>query len=104
MRKQYKINKVKLIAPTLNDEIELPDGSYSVSDIQECIEFIIKEHETLTTVPPVQVYINRINNRLVVFKITDGYKLELQTPETMKLCSSTKKLKQKTETKYQALK
>ena len=90
MRKQYKINKVKLIAPTLNDEIELPDGSYSVSDIQECIEFIIKEHETLTTVPPVHVYINRINNRLVVFKIKDGYKLELQTPETMKLCSSTK--------------
>ena len=26
-------NKEKLIAPTSNDEFELPDGSYSVSDI-----------------------------------------------------------------------
>ena len=51
---------------------------------------IIKKHETLTTLPPIHVYINRINNRLV-FKIKDGYKLELQTPETMKLFSSTKK-------------
>ena len=32
------------------------------------------------TVPPIKVYINRINNRLV-FKIKDVYKLELQTPE-----------------------
>ena len=52
------------------------------------------------------MYINRINNRLeilireliidyrliIVFKIKDGYKLELQTPETMKLFASTKKI------------
>ena len=55
------------------------------------IEYIIKKHETLTTVPPIHVYINRINNRLV-FKIKDGYKLELQTLETIKLFNSTKKL------------
>ena len=54
------------------------------------IEFIIKKHETSTAIPPIRVYINIINNRLV-FKIKDGYKLELQTPETMKLFSSTKK-------------
>ena len=46
-------------------------------------------HETLTKIPPIHVYINRINNRLV-FKIKDVYKLELQTPETMKLFGSTK--------------
>ena len=84
IRKQYKNNNLKLIAPTWNDEFELPDGSYSVSDIQDYIEYIIKKHEILTTIPPIHVYINRINNRLV-FKIKDGYKLELQTPETMKL-------------------
>ena len=44
---------------------------------------------------PIHVYINRINNRLV-FKIKDGYKLKLQTPETMKLFGSTKKLIDKT--------
>ena len=81
IRKQYKNNKLKIIAPTWNDEFELPDGSYSVSDIQDYIEYIIKKHETLTAIPPIHVYINRINNRLV-FKIKDGYKLGLQTPET----------------------
>ena len=95
IRKQYKNSKIKIIAQAWNDEFELPDGSYSVSDIQDYIEFIIKKHETLTTIPPIHVYINRINNRLV-FKIKDGYKLELQTPETMKLFGSTKKLIDKT--------
>ena len=41
------------------------------------------------------IYINRINNRLV-FEIKDRYKLELQTPETMELFGSTKKLIDKT--------
>ena len=62
IRKQYKINKPKIIAPTWNDEFELSDGSHSVSDIQDYIEYIIKKHETSTPVPPIHVYINRINN------------------------------------------
>ena len=73
----------------------MPDSSYSLSDIQDYIKCIIKKHETLTTNCPINVYINRINNRLV-FKIKDGYKLELQTPETMKFFGSTKKLIDKT--------
>ena len=81
--KQYKNNQLKKISPTWNDEFELPDGSYAVSDIQDYIEYIIKNHETLTTIPLIYVYIHRINNRSV-FKIKDEYKLELQTPETMK--------------------
>ena len=40
IRKQFKSNKPKLIAPTWNDE--LPGGSYSVSDIQDYLEYIIK--------------------------------------------------------------
>ena len=84
IRKQYKNNKIKIIAPTWTAEFELPDGSYSESDIQDYIEYIIKKHKTLTTIPPICVNINRINNRLV-FNIKDGYKLELQMPETMNL-------------------
>ena len=84
IRKQYKNNKLKIIASTWSDEFELPDGCYYVL----CI---IKKHETLTIVPPIHLYINRINNRLV-FKIKDRYKLELQTPKTMKSFGSTKKL------------
>ena len=45
--------------------------------------------------PPIYVYTNRISNRLVLNK-KDGYKLELQMPETMKLFGSTKKLIHKT--------
>ena len=60
-----------------------------MSDVQHYIEYITKKHETLTTIPPICVYIKRINNRLVI-KTKDGCKLELQTPETMQLSSSTK--------------
>ena len=94
IRKQYKNNKLKIIAPTWNNEF---DGSYSVSDIQDYIEYIIKKHEKLTTIAPIHSYVNRINNRLV-FQIKDGYKLELQTPETIKLFGTTKKLLNKTKT------
>ena len=74
MRKQYKNNKLKIIALTWNDEFELPDDSYSMSDIQDYIVFIIKKHKTLRTIAPIHVYINNINNRLA-FKLKDGYKL-----------------------------
>ena len=83
-----------MIVPTWNAEFKLPDGSYFVSDIQNYIEYIVKTHETLTKIHSIHVYINRIINRLV-FKTKDGYKLELQTPETMKLFGSTKNLTDK---------
>ena len=41
IRKQYKNNKLKIITPTWNDKSELPDGSYSVLDNQDYIEYII---------------------------------------------------------------
>ena len=70
--------------------ILLPDVSDSIEDIQDYFEFIIENHETLTEDPPVEIYPNKIKNR-IVFKIKTGYKLELLTPETMKLLGSTKK-------------
>ena len=63
MKKKYKNNELKIIAPTWNNESELPDVPYSVSDIQDYIEHIIKKHETLTEIPPIHLYINRINKR-----------------------------------------
>ena len=60
IRKQYKNDKLKIIAPTWNDEFELLDGSYSVSDIQDYIEYIVNKHETLTKITPIHVYINRL--------------------------------------------
>ena len=89
-------------APTLNNEFDLPDGSYSISDIQDYFEFIIKKHETLAENPPIQIYPNKIKNR-IVFKINTGYKLELLTLETIKLLGSAKKMliKTKMEKMYQ---
>ena len=68
----------------------MPDGSYSIDDFPDYFEFIIKKLETLAENPPVYIYPNKIKNR-IVFKIKDGYKLELLTPETMRLLESTKK-------------
>ena len=85
----YNNNKFKISAPTWNDEFELPDGSYSVSDIQDYFEFILKKHEEDIDKPSVQIYVNKIENR-ITFKIRNGYSLELLTSETMKLLRSTK--------------
>ena len=91
IKSEYNNNKFKISVPTWNDTFDLPDGSYSIEDIQDYFEFIIKKHETLTENPPIQIYPNKIKNR-IVFKIKTGYKLELLTPETMRLLGSTKKV------------
>ena len=55
----------------MNDDFELLDGFYTMSSIQhytDYIEYIIKNHEASITIPPIHVYINRINNKLL-FKI-----------------------------------
>ena len=63
-------------------------GSYSVSDIQDYFEYILKKHGENTDKSLVQIYVNKIENR-VTFKIKDGYSLELSSSETMKLLGST---------------
>ena len=60
-----------------------------MSNIQDYIKYITKKHEALTAIPPIHVYINRINNRLLFEK--NGYSQELETHETMKLFGSKKK-------------
>ena len=90
MEKYKKINnKFKISAPTWNEEFELPDGSYSVSDIQDYFEYIIKKLEIVIDNPSIMIYVNKIENR-ITFKIKTGYYLVLSTPETMKLLRSTK--------------
>ena len=68
IKSEYKNNKFKISTPTWNDEFNLPGGSYSVSDIQDYFEYIIKKHETIADDPPVQISVNRIKNR-IVFKV-----------------------------------
>ena len=59
----YKSNKFKISAPAWNEEFELPDGSYSVSYIQDYFDFILKKHETVTDNPSIRIHINKIGNR-----------------------------------------
>ena len=93
IKSEYNNNKFKISGPNWNDTFDLPDGSYSIADIQNYFEFIMKKYETLTENPnkiKVQIYPNKIKSR-IVFKIKTGHKLELLTTEIMKLLESTKK-------------
>ena len=89
VKSSYNNNKFKISAPTWNNTFDVPDGSYSIAALQDYFEYIIKKHETITTISPVIIYINTINNR-IAFKIKTGYKLELLSKETMKLLGSSK--------------
>ena len=69
-------------------EFDFPDGSYSISDIQDYFEYILKKHRGRVDNPSIEIHVNKIENR-VTFKIKNGCYLELLTPETMKLLGST---------------
>ena len=68
IKSAYNNNKFKISATTWNDSFDFPVGSYSIEDIQDYFELIIKKHETLAEYPPVQFYPNKIRNR-IVYKI-----------------------------------
>ena len=84
----YNNNSFKISAPTWSENFKLPDGSYSISDIQDYFEYILKKHRESADNTSIKIYVNKIENR-VIFKIKNGYYLELLTPETMKLLGST---------------
>ena len=90
IKSEYNNKNFKISAPTWNDTFDLPGGTYSVSDIQDYFEYIIKEHETVADNLPVLIYVNKIKNK-IIFKIKTRYKLELLTKETMPSLVSKKK-------------
>ena len=89
VKKSYKNNKFEISASTQNKQFQLPDGSYSASDIQDYFKYILKEHDTVTDKFLIMTYVNKIEKR-ITFKIKTGYYLELLMRETMKLFGSTK--------------
>ena len=89
IKKSCKNNKFEISAPTWNEEFELPDESYSISDIQDYFEHILKKHGEKAVNLSIRIYINKIENR-ITFKIKTRYYFELLTPETMRTLRSTK--------------
>ena len=63
IKSEYNNNKFKISSLTWNDTADLPDGPYSIADIQDYFEIIIKKDETLTENSPIQIYQNKIKNR-----------------------------------------
>ena len=63
LSKSYRNNKSKTPVPTWFEEFELPDGSYSISDIQDCFEHIyLKKHGENTINPSIRIYVSKIEN------------------------------------------
>ena len=79
---------MKILAPTWNDKFELPDGSYSISDIQHCFAHILNKHGENIDNPSVKIHSNKKENR-IIFKMKTGFYRDLLIYETMKLNGST---------------
>ena len=79
----------KILAPTQNEEVAWPDGSYSLPNIQDYFGYILKKLGKNTVNPSLKIYTNIKENR-ITFKIKTGYYLELLTSETMKLIGKAK--------------
>ena len=75
----YINNRFKMLSSTLNKEFELSNGSYSVSDIQDYVRYILEQHWKKISDnnnPPIEIYINEIKNRITL-KTKTGYCLDL---------------------------
>ena len=64
-KKSYNNNRFKISALTWNDKFELPDGSYSISNIQDYFEYILKNIVVILIIPQ------------YTFKIKTRYYIEL---------------------------
>ena len=67
----------------------LPDGSYSISDIQDYLKYIIKKHETVAENLSKIIYVNQMEDRITL-RIKTGYCLKLLMVKTMELLGNTK--------------
>ena len=73
-KSSYNNNEFKISAPTWSDEFELPDRSYSISDIQDYFGYILKKHSESVDDPPIEIFVSKNENR-ITFKIKNGYYL-----------------------------
>ena len=53
-------NKFKISCPTLSDEFALPGGSYSISDIQDYFEYILKKQSENVDNTSIKIYVKKL--------------------------------------------
>ena len=59
IKSSYNSNKFKISAQAWSDEFEIPDGSYSISDIQDYFENILKKHTENVDNSSIKIYVNK---------------------------------------------
>ena len=64
IKSSYNNNEFKVSTPTWSDEFELPDGSYSISDIEDYFEYIFKKHSENVDNPSIKIYVNKLKMEL----------------------------------------
>ena len=64
IKSSYNNKNFKISATTWSDEIELPDGSYSISDIQDYVKYILKKHSENVENPSIRIYVNELKIEL----------------------------------------
>ena len=79
IKSSYNNNIFKISGSTRSEEFELPDGSYSASDIQDYFKYILKKHSENVNNPPIIICVNKIENR-ITFKIKFVSLLEISPP------------------------
>ena len=89
MKKLKRNNQFKIPETTWDEELEMPDGSYSLSNIQHYFQYF--HYETLVDKPPVQKSVNKIKKR-ITFKIKTKSYFDFLTPETIKLLESAERI------------
>ena len=86
-KKSYNNNKFKIWALKWDKKLKVPTESYSVLDIPDYCEYILKKHGENTDNPSIWIYVKKIENR-ITFKAR--YYLKLSTAKTIKLLGNTK--------------
>ena len=77
----YNNNKLKISAPICNDDFDLPDGSYSISDLQDYFEYLIKKHETIADNSHIPIYVNKFKNCVSTEQDIDENKNDESVPK-----------------------
>ena len=65
IKNSHKNNAFNISLPTWSEKSTVPDGSYSVSDIEDCFMYVNKRHKNFANSTPIKIYIHKIENKII---------------------------------------